>query len=276
MTTRDFLSNHLLERLTQAKDSILDQWNDPQGTETRHFIVDALLPAEVCKGIYDAFPRDGEGFLRRASFRERKRTSANLDIYSPILSDITYAFQDQRVVDLIAAIVGVQQIEPDPELYAGGLSMMFRGDFLNPHIDNSHNRVRSQYRRRNLLYYVSPDWGDSNGGHFELWDNTRNNPKTVLAQANRLDAMETNKTSWHSVSHVSADLPRCCISKYYFSRQSPDSSSYLHVTSFTGRPEQRLKRSIGVVYNALRYVVSTTLKLGRGRGLVNSSMGPLR
>ena len=178
--------------------------------------------------------------------------------------------------DLIAANIGFQQIEPDPELYAGGLSMMFRGDFLNPHIDNSHNRVRNRYRRLNLLYYVSPDWGASNGGHFELWDNTRINPKTVLAHANRLVVMETNKTSWHSVNHVSADLPRCCVSNYYFSRLSPDSSDYFHVTSFTGRPEERLKRCIGVVDNALRYVVSSTLKLGRGRGLVNRSKGPSR
>ncbi len=27
-------------------------------------------------------------------------------------------------------------------LYAGGLSMMFEGDFLNPHIDNSHDAGR--------------------------------------------------------------------------------------------------------------------------------------
>lgn len=270
------LSDQLLQKLQEAKTSIADQWNSPKGTPTRHFVVDALLPAEVCARIYDAFPGGGEGFVSRVSFREKKRTSANLSAYQPILADITYAFQDQRVVDLIAGLIGFQQVEPDSELYAGGLSMMYRGDFLNPHIDNSHDRVRSRYRRLNLLYYVSPDWEIGHGGHFELWDTARSKPKTVPASTNRLVVMETNKTSWHSVSHVSADRPRCCVSNYYFSQSSPDSSDYFHVTSFTGRPEEKLKRSLGVVDNALRNVVSRTLKFGRGGSLVNRSKGTSR
>ena len=35
---------------------------------------------------------------------------------------------------------------------------MFEGDFLNPHVDNSHDANREKYRRLNLLFYVSPDW----------------------------------------------------------------------------------------------------------------------
>ena len=276
MTTQESLSNHLLGRLKMTKDSIRDQWNSPQGTGTRHFVVDALLPLEVCQGIHDAFPKNGEGFVSRASFRERNRTTANLSRYDAILSDITYAFQDQRVVEEIAGMTGIQECEPDPELYAGGLSMMFCGDFLNPHIDNSHDRIRSRYRRLNLLYYVSPGWEIENGGHFELWNETRSKPTTVLASTNRLVVMETNKSSWHSVSRVVANCPRCCVSNYYFSRQSPDSSNYFHVTSFTGRPDEKLKRFVGVVDNGLRSAVSRTLNIGRGRDLINQRKGPPR
>ena len=81
--------------------------------------------------------------------------------------------------------------------------------------------------------------------------------------------METNKTSWHSVSKVSANRPRCCISNYYFSEISPDGEEYFNVTSFLGRPEQPIRRIAGVIDNALRNFVSRTLKTSRGKDLIN-------
>jgi hypothetical protein len=116
---------------------------------------------------------------------------------------------------------------------------------------------------------VSPDWIIENGGNFELWDKEKLNQKTITAHTNRLVVMETNKTSWHSVSEVQADRPRCCVSNYYFSAISPDSTDYFHVTSFTGRPEEKIKRMFSFADNALRYILSKTLKIGRGKHLVN-------
>jgi Rps23 Pro-64 3,4-dihydroxylase Tpa1-like proline 4-hydroxylase len=269
MTDRQKYADLILDQLAARSSALAEQWSAPQGTTTRHLIIDDLLPAALASEIYNAFPRDGSGFFNRASFREKKRTSANLSDYGAILSDITYAFQDQRVVDRIGAIIGVDTLEPDPKLYAGGLSMMFKDDFLNPHIDNSHDGERAKFRRLNLLYYVSPDWKLENGGNFELWDEDRKNPVTIVARPNRLVIMETNKTSWHSVSPVVADATRCCVSNYYFSEISPDATEYFHVTSFSGRPDELFKRGLGAVDNALRNVISKTLKLGRGKELVN-------
>ena len=261
----------LLEKLHSHEADLKQQWANPQCTETRHFVLDDLLLGGDCTNIYNAFPRDGDGFFSRESFREKKRTSAGLDQYDKILSDITYALQDKKVIDKIAEITGMAQIEPDPKLYAGGLSMMFKGDFLNPHIDNSHDGDRMRFRRLNVLYYVAPDWKLENGGNFELWDKTRTVAKTLVAKFNRLVVMETNRTSWHSVSPVQVAQVRCCVSNYYFSEQSPDSSEYFHVTSFSGRPDEPAKRALGVIDNAIRNTVSKTFKIGRGKNLTNKS-----
>ena len=51
-----------------------------------------------------------------------------------------FAFQDSRVVELISKIISLPGLEPDDKLYAGGISMMGRGHFLNLHIDNSHDK----------------------------------------------------------------------------------------------------------------------------------------
>lgn len=269
LSKQEYFAEKILQRLNDASEEILAQWKSPKETSTRHFYLDKLLPQTDVDEIYAAFPRNGDGFFDRTTFREKKRSSADLSKFNAVLSDITYAIQDPRIVNKVSELCSMNSIEPDPKLYAGGLSMMFPDDYLNPHIDNSHDVKRSKYRRLNLLYYVSPDWALENGGNFELWDESRMTPKTIISHQNRLVVMETNKSSWHSVSKVNADRPRCCVSNYYFSEISPDGDEYFHVTSFLGRPEQPIRRVIGVLDNGLRNFVSRTLKIGRGKNLVN-------
>ena len=266
---QEYFVAEILKRLNDARDSIVKQWENPVGTSTRYFFLDDLLSRADVDEIYNAFPKNGDGFFDRESFREKKKTSANLSEFNAVLSDITYAIQDPRIVEKISDICGMEHIEPDPTLYAGGLSMMFPDDYLNPHLDNSHDGKRNRYRRLNLLYYVSPDWAFKNGGNFELWNDDLTQQHTIISHQNRLVVMETNKYSWHSVSKVNADRPRCCVSNYYFSKHSPDGDEYFHVTSFLGRPEQPIRRIVGIVDNALRNIISKTLKTGRGKDLVN-------
>lgn len=268
---RNSITSLILQKLEAERDSLLRQWNNPTGTSTRHFVINDFLPKEIAEATYGAFPRDGNGFFNHASWREKKKTSANLTDYPEILGEVTYAIQSKEVIDKCGELTGIANLEPDPSLYAGGLSMMFKGDFLNPHIDNSHDAKRDRYRRLNALYYVTPDWALENGGNFELWNEDRSKPVTFIAGDNRFVMMETNKTSWHSVSAVTVDRPRCCVSSYFFSKESPDATEYFHVTSFDGRPEESMKRLISSTDNALRNVVSKTLKVGRGKNETNST-----
>ena len=195
---------------------ILSQWNKPIGTDTRHFFVDNLLPEGFVNEVFEAFPKDGRGFIQQRSFREKKRTLAQFSKLESssqkIIEQITTSFQTPEVIRVIGDVLSIPDLEADPLLYAGGASMMFEGDFLNPHIDNSHDANREKYRRLNLLFYVSPDWKLENGGNFELWDNKVESPKSIISKFNRLVVMETNKQSFHSVSPVLTSHPRCCIS----------------------------------------------------------------
>ena len=262
---RSEMVEYILRRIDSEAVRIEAEWKaEGRGTRTRHCAIDALLPEPVAIAISEAFPRDGEGFMTRKSFREHKRTSANLDQYPLILADITYALQNPQVTARISELIDMPGLEPDPHLYAGGLSMMFQGEFLNPHIDNSHESTRTKYRRVNLLYYVTPGWQAENGGNLELWDDDVTTPVVIPSLFNRLVLMETNRHSWHSVSPVVVDgAPRCCVSNYYFSERSPSGEDYYHVTSFTGRPEQKLRRALGLIDNAARKYARNHLGMTR-------------
>jgi hypothetical protein len=69
------LASFIVDRLEAERASIAVQWNRPEGTHTRHFYIDDLLPEKVAHAIYTSFPRDAEGFFDRDSFREKKRHS---------------------------------------------------------------------------------------------------------------------------------------------------------------------------------------------------------
>ena len=48
---------------------------------------------------------------------------------------------------------------PDENLYAGGISLMAKDNFLNPHLDNSHDIKREAYRVLATFSTMSPQGG---------------------------------------------------------------------------------------------------------------------
>jgi Rps23 Pro-64 3,4-dihydroxylase Tpa1-like proline 4-hydroxylase len=224
--------------------------------------IDNLLPTEVALEIFRAFP-DKSTMMLKKSLREHKHVAAQMDHYNPLLEEIVYAFQDPGVLNLVAEITGIQGMKPDDHLYAGGISLMAQGNFLNPHLDNSHDKDRGLYRVLNLLYYVTPDWTHEQGGNLELWDQGPKEPqREITSHFNRLALMATHEKSWHSVSEVTVDRSRCCVSNYYFSAQPLEDHEYFHVTSFRGRPEQPVRDLVLQGDGALRQGIRKVFKKG--------------
>ena len=236
MLTRELLAQQICNRIDAERDRIRAQWHAPDAIS--HFVIDDLLPPEWAAQIGQAFP-DTAAMMLRSSLREVKFVSAQMNKHAPVLEDAIYAFQQPEVVQRIESITGLRSLEPDDLLYAGGISLMGKSHFLNPHIDNSHDKERARYRVINLLYYVTADWQAENGGNLELWpEGPKGRPVTIVSRFNRLVVMVTHQHSWHSVSPVNVQFNRCCISNYYFSRLPVGDAEYFHVTTFRGRPEQ--------------------------------------
>jgi Rps23 Pro-64 3,4-dihydroxylase Tpa1-like proline 4-hydroxylase len=253
---RGEMAGHIVARLQQAGASMKEAF-DETGRVPSCF-VDDLLPIDIACAIYAAFPDHGRMMFKN-SIKERKFVAAQMDAYPAVLEDIVYAFQDPRVLHQVAAITGLQALEPDADLYAGGLSAMPKGAYLKPHLDNSHDGARERYRVLNLLYYVTPGWREEFGGNLQLWDQgPKGSPRTIPAVFNRLVLMATNRTSWHSVQEVTRNQTRCCVSNYYFSARSPEDAEYFHATSFRGEPDQPVSDVIMRADNALRTTVLKT------------------
>jgi Rps23 Pro-64 3,4-dihydroxylase Tpa1-like proline 4-hydroxylase len=240
---REEFVNLIVARLDSDGVKTSDDFHAEKDVKTRFCAIDDLLPVEIAGQIAAAFP-PVEQMRLLDSFRERKYTSKSLDKFDSLIADITFAFQDERVIKKVAQLTGVKDAVGDPHLYAGGISAMARGHFLNPHIDNSHDGEQKNYRVLNLLYYITPDWKPENGGNLELWDEKVTEAVEIPSLFNRLVLMSTNDKSWHSVNEVKTDAVRRCISNYYFSPHSPNGYETSHVTYFMARPEQKLRRLV--------------------------------
>ncbi len=251
----------ILERLEKNAAEIKKDFYSEKGIATRFTAIDDLLPQATALKIYEAFPATEKMRLLK-SFRELKYTSKSLGEFDSIISDITFAFQDQNVIEKVAEITGIKDAVGDPNLYAGGISAMKKGHFLNPHLDNSHDLEQENYRVLNLLYYVTPDWKAENGGNLELWNEDVTKSVEIPSLFNRLVLMSTNDKSWHSVNEVKTDGNRCCISNYYFSPHSPNGYDTTHVTYFQARPEQTVRRLITKADSDLRTVIRKVVKKG--------------
>ncbi len=228
-------------KLVENKKNLEDQFRTSKDS-IGSFFIDDLLPEDIAKRIYQTFPStDNTNVVLHKNIREFKYVAYQMNKFDSLLEDVIYAFQDKKIVNLIGEICGKQDILPDEHLYAGGVSLMKKGHYLHPHLDNSHDKDRNRWRVFNLLYYVTPDWHIDYGGNLELWPKgITDNPITVESKFNRLVLMVTHQNSWHSVSKVEVDKVRCCVSNYYFSHSPILPSDRFHVTTFRGRPKQYL------------------------------------
>ena len=263
------VSEIILKKLQGNRKTLeADYHNLKNEIEAKFFILDDVLPIEITKSIYDAFPKNSNAYIFRNTFREKKFTFAKVDqLPSKIISEVTDAFHLINIVREVSNITAISNLEPDPSLYAGGISKMDKTHFLNPHIDNSHDGKKEKYRRLNLLFYVTPDIKEADGGNFELWNKAVTKNIKIPAKFNRLVVMETAKNTWHSVDEVKSNISRCCLSNYYFSKNSPEINEYYHVTSFMGRPEEKFRRFYGKIDNAARQTFANLTGVTTGQKL---------
>ena len=258
---RTELAYLICNQLTKNRDTLKSQFLKSKDA-IGYFFIDDLLPEALALEIHNKFPSTAMA-VRKKNLREFKFTAYQMDNYDALLEEVIYAFQDDKVIQLISDICSLEEVYGDENLYAGGLSLMEKDNYLNPHLDNSHDKDRNRWRVLNLLYYVTPNWKLENGGNLEIWPNGLKQAQTTIENKfNRLVVMTTHQKSWHSVSKVLKEDVRCCISNYYFSNQPFLESDRFHVTTFRGRSSEKVKDLFLRIDNGLRSNMRKLFKKG--------------
>jgi Rps23 Pro-64 3,4-dihydroxylase Tpa1-like proline 4-hydroxylase len=263
---RRALAAQIASRLLAEKVGLAAEFNRPG--QIRTAVLDGLLDEEVARRVAEVFPPLSD-MMHRRTIREDKYVGVQMDRYDPLLEEVLFAFQEPEVVAAVSEVTGLAELIPDDRLYAGGISAMTKGQYLNPHIDNSHDGDLTGYRVLNLLLYTTPDWDPSFGGHLQVWDQGMRGPaRTLHSSFNRLVLMATSTRSWHGVSEVTHDGIRTCVSNYYFAPRpvtnegDPVRDDYYHVTTFRGFPGQRGRNAVLVADGLARAGVRKVFRRG--------------
>ncbi|CAL2078341.1 2OG-Fe(II) oxygenase [Tenacibaculum sp. 190524A02b] len=260
---RTEIADLIYDKLKENQELLTSQFAASKDT-IGYFFIDDLLPVELVQVVYAVFPKIGEKHVvERKDIREFKHIAYQMNKYNTLLEELIYAFQDKKVVKIVGEICGKLDMLPDEFLYAGGLSLMGKENYLHPHLDNSHDKDRNRWRAVNLLYYVTPEWEINNGGNLELWPNgISKDPLTIISKFNRLVVMATHQNSWHSVSKVKGEAVRCCVSNYYFSDTPVLPTDTFHVTTFRVGSKNRKLDLVLKSDNLLRKTVRKIFKKG--------------
>ena len=89
-----------------------------------------------------------ENFEKRIIQRllEEKNTLADISNSGNTIKDFYSIIHGKNFIKKVSKITGLTNLKSDETLYAGGLAIMKKNDFINPHIDNSHNSNGEMYK----------------------------------------------------------------------------------------------------------------------------------
>jgi Rps23 Pro-64 3,4-dihydroxylase Tpa1-like proline 4-hydroxylase len=255
-TTAGQYEQLICERLSTNLNRLKAEFGSERTGHVRCCSIDDLFDSELLGGILELPPL--KAMLRKENLKERKYLSSNLDILSLTQQEIVKAFNSQEVANVVAKIMEKSALENDPSLYNGGITAMLPGDFMCPHLDNSHDYSRTRRRDVVLLYYFSPFWRTDYGGHLELWNDDRKAaPRRFEYRPNRLVIMETTNQSWHSITPIVGPMPRSSVTTYYYAPAVVMSRPRL--TKFGAWPRQPARELLFKSEFALRSVAAKIL-----------------
>lgn len=224
----------MADRLEAEADQLREAFGSDQAVGLRYCWIDNFLPDDIMLAAFSLLPALAS-MVRLQNLKERKFVTAELDALAEPIRHLVMALNNRAVADAVARVIGVPFLETDAKLYNSGITAMVPGDFMCPHLDNSHDYDRARRRAVALIYYIAPFWRDDYGGSLELWgSNRRAPPRAVEFRGNRLVIMETTNRSWHSVKPILGPLPRVNAISYFY---TPDTERHpLRLTRFAPWP----------------------------------------
>lgn len=233
------VSAAIAARLETEAEELSAAFDSAEPGAVRYCWIDNLLPDDIMFAAFSLLPALAS-MMRLKNLKERKFVTAELDVLAEPIRQLVMALNSRAVADVVARIIGVPCLETDPKLYNSGITAMVPGDFMCPHLDNSHDYDRTRRRVVALLYYLSPYWQSDYGGSLELWgDNRRTPPQAVDFRGNRLVIMETTDQSWHSVQPVLGPMPRINAISYFYAPSTEQRP--LRLTRFAPWPHHRVQ-----------------------------------
>ena len=197
----------------------------------KHIYVDNFFPKDFAMKLLEAFPIECDSSWEEANdpdieVKLRSKWESEFDVPENILPAIRI-LNSAIFLKALSSIMDIPKIIPDPYFTGGGLNLTRKGGLLDVHVDGNYHDATGLNRRLNAILYLNPDWDDSWGGEFGLYDSSGENLlKKVAPIFNRLVVFDSHDKSYHGLPdpvNFPKDKPRRSIILYYYTKDSrPD------------------------------------------------------
>ena len=189
-------------------------------------------------------------------YQHQKMACGQIERIPLLLQTIIWEMSSPGFLKLVESITGLKKLIPDPYLKGGGLHCSGTGGRLEPHTDFHFYHDLGLFRRVNVLLYLNPDWDESCGGTFGLWNKGEELPiKTVVPQWGTLVMFRTNDESVHGfAAPVNGERYRRSVAMYYYTSEEDEAYSGDGTTYWQQHGElQGLRRFRLFAYKAALY-----------------------
>jgi len=179
----------------------------------RHWVIDGAVPEfEIDRAMKSIAGADSKFWIHYDNENERKRTANSLDL------GLTDMLQRWPWIAFLERVTGIVGLQPDPELYGGGVHMSESGGFLRPHVDYAFHPHRKLHRKLNAILFLNAEWNPEWGGAFELYDDRGEVlMRKVYPAPGRLVLWEPSDSAFHGCGEVTGQAARVTAAVYYLS-----------------------------------------------------------
>ncbi|CDF81535.1 2OG-Fe(II) oxygenase [Pseudomonas sp. QL9] len=201
-----------------------------------HIVIDDFLPPAVLDRLLKEYPHDQHSPLWNDASHKDKSSGEYVQLLKrnirdslqmpPTYRQLFWELNSHAFLGALAALTGIANLIPDPNLRGAGIHQIGRGGFLKVHADFSTHREFGLDRRLNFLLYLNENWQENWGGHLELWDGEmKGPPRRVLPVVNRCVVFSTTATSFHGHPHPLTcpdGTYRKSLALYYYTNGRPE------------------------------------------------------
>jgi len=141
-----------------------------------HIVIKNLFNETFAEKLYSEFPDPDSTWFRYENPFEGKYLSNSIPDGS--IRDAVNSLYGEELLAKLNYITGIDNLEPDPHLNAGGLHAYTRNDLSGIHLDYTIHPITGKERRVSLMAYLAKDWQKEWGGSLSLWDSNLENRTT--------------------------------------------------------------------------------------------------
>ena len=192
-----------------------------------HFYVDNFFSDALIQKCLENFPNSNDSWWERSDdagieIKWRSTWESEFDIPEGIV-DAVRIMNSSYFLRALSKKLGIPKLVPDPYFSGWGLNETQKNGLLDIHIDGNYHDASGLNRRVNVILYLNPDWNETWGGEFEVWDNKWENCINKIApKCNRIVVFDTHDYSYHGSPNplnCPKDDSRKSIILYYYTKQ---------------------------------------------------------